>query len=122
MVAGPENYVKDIESSSVLGKLELSVLNSYVDAEFRSFAKDNDINTSNLKTKEEEFNKKIDEIVAAEKEKAIFAEIIKLKFELSDLATQVNLTNSQNEVRDNTEQSDSKTIENKINGKFTLYN
>lgn len=121
-MTGPENYVKDIESSDKLSTTELSVLNAYVEAEFRKFSEDNEINESNRDKKQEEFNTKIDEIVEAEKEKALFAEIIKFDFELTDLATQIDLQNLQNDVDQNTDKLDSKSIENKIKWKFTLFN
>lgn len=120
-MTGPENYIKDIESSDKLSSTELSVLNAYVEAEFRKFSENNEINENNRDKKQEEFNKKIDEIVESEKEKAIFSEIIKFQFELTDLSIKVDLSNIRSDV-ENWNEINSKNIENQISWKFKLYN
>lgn len=95
MTNSPENqskdYVKDIDSHKDLSQLDISVVNHYVEAEFRDFIKDKDINDDNRDSLQKDFNTKIDGIVDKAKETAIYNAIIELNFELTDLVTKITL-------------------------------
>jgi len=113
------DYIKDKESHENLDQSDLDLLNAYVELEFRNFIKDQELTDDNRNQIQEDFNKKIDEIVDSSKEKAIFQAIIDLNFELNDLQTQVYLDSLQATTLENQSEF---SIRQKIDSKFRLYN